>query len=127
MKRFLTILALITLTVTVSYSQQRPDSLRKAQQRNPENDKQKMQAFYKRSLKVDSAKAEQVSKIMESYKAGMNALQADPSLTYEARRTRIKALMEEKNKKLKAILTPEQQVRIIPGTERDPSRGTKKD
>ncbi len=113
----ITIIAGFLFTVNPAGAQQRSDS---AQVKQPvlSAQQQRRQQFdyYKRSLNVDSAKAEQVSRIQDDYKTAMKALEGqnqDP----ETRRARIKALMDDKNRRLSALLTAEQQRRIIPPTE----------
>lgn len=93
---------------------------------SPVEQKRQQQNYYKRTLKVDSLKAEKISRIQEEYKAGMKSVEADPSLSMENRRARIKALMEEKNSKLEELLDAGQQARIIPpGEPRRSKAGTK--
>lgn len=88
------------------------DSQRERQERN----------FYRKTLQVDSVKAMQVSQVQSTYKLALYALNADTSLNEAARRVRIKALMEIKNQKLRNLLSPAQQEKIIPSTERMPSK-----
>ncbi|TKC60160.1 hypothetical protein FBD94_14695 [Pedobacter hiemivivus] len=88
---------------------------RKKQERN----------YYRKSLGVDSVKAAQVSQVQNAYKAALNIIVADTSLNEAARRTRISALMEVKNQKLRGLLSPAQQEKIIPGTERLPAKAIK--
>lgn len=81
--------------------------------------------FYRKTLQVDSLKANQVSQVQDAYKAGLKAIIADTSLNEAARRAKINALMEAKNQKLRGLLSPAQQEKIIPTTERMPAKPTK--
>lgn len=74
--------------------------------------------FYRHSLGVDSVKAGQVSRIQSEYKSGLSVLMKDTSLTDQGRRAKVMELMEAKNIKLRKILSPAQQEKIIPTTER---------
>lgn len=107
------------------------DSLRRVQLEkqvtlSPKEQKNKQLNYYRRSLQVDSLKADQVFKIQADYKAGMKTLEADQSMNLENRRARIKELMEEKNSKLEKILDVGQQAKIIPPGESRRSKGTTK-
>lgn len=81
--------------------------------------------FYRKTLQVDSLKANQVSQIQDAYKAGLKAIIADTSLNETAKRARISALMETKNRQLRSMLSPAQQEKIIPSTERTSSKFAK--
>lgn len=78
----------------------------------------KQQDFYQRHLGVDSTLAVQVTKIQQEYKSALKQLWSDPVLEDAEKRNRMKRLMEMKNGKLRHILTPAQQEKIIPTTER---------
>ncbi|TCC97850.1 hypothetical protein [Pedobacter hiemivivus] len=78
--------------------------------------------YYRKSLGVDSLKAVQVAQVQNAYKAALNIIVADTSLNEAAKRTRISALMEVKNQKLRGLLSPAQQEKIIPTTERVPAK-----
>ncbi|MGX5687427.1 hypothetical protein [Arcticibacter tournemirensis] len=126
MKRIIfliTLFAGILLTIHSSTAQTRSDSLR-VNRRMPDAKEQERHqlGFYRSSLKVDSSKAAAVIKVQNEYKAGMKALEADNSLDMETRRVRIRALMDERNRKLGTLLTAEQQGKIIPSTEREASK-----
>jgi len=112
-----TILTLLALTFK-GYSQQKPDSLKLRQARQ-------QHAFYRKTLQVDSIKAQKVSQIQDSYKAGINRLMADTSLNEAAKRIKIKALMDSKNQQLRLLLSPAQQATIIPVTEREQATAPK--
>jgi hypothetical protein len=106
---FFILSTMLLFTAGISYAQQTPEDL-----------KQKERTYLQRTLNIDSAKALQVSQIMDAYKAGMKAVLTETSLSQEARKEKIIALMADKNKKLEALLTAEQQSKIIPTTEREP-------
>lgn len=110
---------LLTCFTLNSYGQQTEPAKSKEQ---TELQKQRMQQnFYRRTLQVDSVKASQVAKIQASYKEALNAIVADTTLNDTARRVRIKAIMGLKNRQLEQLLTPAQQAKIIPTTERQPA------
>ncbi|MDP4240346.1 MAG: hypothetical protein Q8904_12840 [Bacteroidota bacterium] len=94
------------LTMGTAYAQQQ-DSL-----------KQKQIKFYSRVLTVGQETATQVASIMDTYKEGVKKVVADATLTEDARRAKIDELIDEKNKKFELLLTPAQQAKIIPTTER---------
>lgn len=94
------------LSVNTSYAQQQ-DSL-----------KQKQVKFYSRVLNANQDTAKQVATIMDTYKEGVKKVVADATLSEEVKRARIDGLIEEKNKKFELLLTPAQQAKIIPTTER---------
>jgi hypothetical protein len=108
----LLIIAVLTGSCFEAYSQQKPDSLKLRQARQ-------QHTFYRKALQVDSAKAQRVSQIQDSYKAGMNRLMADTGLNEAGRRAKVKVLMDAKNQQLRLILSPAQQAKIIPTTERE--------
>lgn len=110
---FKTLLILIlTCFAFSSFGQQRPELQNKKNQN----------LFYRRSLQVDSAKAAEVVKIQDEYKAALKAIVADSAQSMPVKRERIKVLIEGKNQKLKLLLTPAQQEKMIPTTERIPSK-----
>jgi len=94
------------------YSQQKPDSLKLRQVRQ-------QHFFYRKELQVDSVKAQKVSQIQDNYKAGMHRLMTDTSLNEAGKRAKIKVLMDVKNQQLRLLLSPAQQAKIIPTTERE--------
>jgi hypothetical protein len=85
--------------------------------------KKQQQNFYRRTLGVDSLKAEKVSNIQESYKIELKTLIADTSLNEVAKQAKINVLVEQKNKQLRTLLSPAQQEKIIPSTERKLTSG----
>ena len=76
--------------------------------------------FYRKSLAVDSAKAEQVAQVQESYKKALGLVVADTALNEEGRRAKIGQLIVEKNRRLRLLLNVSQQQKLIPSTEREP-------
>ncbi len=108
------VLALVLLfCARAGHAQQQPDKQKQTRL---------MQAFYSRILQIDSVKAAQVSQIQDSYKTSLRAVTADTSLNEAARRAKINVLIGEKNRQLKLLLTPAQQEKVIPTTERTPSK-----
>ncbi|CAH0177622.1 hypothetical protein SRABI27_01764 [Pedobacter sp. Bi27] len=89
-----------------------------AQQKKENKNKQGLQSFYKVTLLVDSLKAGQVEKIQTDYKASLLTVERDTSVSGQLRKSRIKALMEGRNIKLRAILTPLQLEKLVPPSER---------
>lgn len=110
---------IIVLFATVGYGQDRVKEQAALQQ------KRQLRSFYRSTLQVDSAKAEQVAEIQDTYKAGVKALMADTTFSPAWRQTKIQALVEIKNQQLRKLLSPAQQEKVIPGTER--SQSVKKD
>jgi len=108
----------ITVMCTSTFAQQKPTE----QQRQ----KQQQRSFYRKTLQVDSAKAEQVFLVQDNYKQALKAIIADTNLNETARRARIEAAIAGKNQRLKQLLNPAQQARIIPTTELTPSPVEKK-
>ncbi len=80
--------------------------------------KQKQVNYYSKLLVANQDIANQVATIMVVYKEGIKEVVADAALSAESKRVKIDRLIDEKNKKLERILTPAQQVKIIPTTER---------
>lgn len=75
---------------------------------------------YRRTLGIDSVKAEQVLKVQTEYKAAMGGVVADTSLNDLGKRAAIDRLIGLKNAQLERLLTPLQQSKVIPTTERTP-------
>lgn len=96
------------------------------QQRTELQKKRDQHLFYRRTLQVDSVKAAQVAKVQDDYKLALKTVLADSAQTQLVKRERIKALIDAKNQKLKQLLTPAQQEKIIPTTERIPSKAKAK-
>ena len=97
----------LMLSVSTTYAQQQ-DSL-----------KQKMIIFYSKVLTTNPDTAMQVASIIDTYKEGAKKVMAEVTLSEEARRIKFDALIEKKNKKLELLLSPAQQAKIIPTTERE--------
>lgn len=116
-KLYLTVLLLAGLALN-SYAQENA--------KKPVNEvqKQKLQQrnFYRKTLQVDSAKADQVALVQSNYKAALNAIMIDTSLREEGRRAKVKALIDGKNQQLRQLLSPAQQEKMIPTTEREPAK-----
>ncbi|NII83712.1 MULTISPECIES: hypothetical protein [unclassified Pedobacter] len=90
-----------------------------AQEKKETNQKREQRNYYRTTLQVDSAKAEQVAQIQETYKKALAVVVADSSLTEGGRRSKIQLLIVEKNRKLRGLLNPSQQQKVIPTTERE--------
>jgi len=73
---------------------------------------------YRRTLGVDSARAEQLQKVHSDYKSGVGRVMADTSLNDAGKRAAIDRLIQLKNLQLEKLLTPAQQSKMIPTTER---------
>nr|WP_121271546.1 hypothetical protein [Pedobacter schmidteae] len=121
---YFTILLLMLTGVTFSVSAQEQKNAKPTVMTEMQRQRQERN-FYRKTLQVDSLKAAQVSQVQDSYKTALKAVIADTSLNEAAKRVKIKALMETKNQKLRGFLTPAQQEKIIPGTERMPAKATK--
>ena len=89
-----------------------------AQQKPLASAKDHLRNFYRQTLQLDSVKAEQVAQIQDSYKADMKLAMGDSLLTVEGRRNKFQTLMEQKNQQLRKILSPAQQEKMIPHSER---------
>ncbi|MGM9475216.1 hypothetical protein ACS5PU_02255 [Pedobacter sp. GSP4] len=105
---FTALLAIILMGLAQKGSAQTKEAVQKRDQRN----------HYRKTLQIDSTKAELVLQIQGDYKKGISAIEADSSLTDAGRRTKIDLMIHEKNRRLKAILNPVQQSKLIPTTER---------
>ena len=109
MKTYIFLISLLFVSVlsfSNSFAQQQ-DSL-----------KQKQIKFYSKTLTTSRDTATLVTNIMSTYKANAKKIIADPTLSEEARRAKIDELIADKNKKLALLLSPAQQEKIIPTTER---------
>ncbi|MFN0291066.1 hypothetical protein [Pedobacter helvus] len=73
---------------------------------------------YRRTLGVDSAKADQVLRVSTEYKSGVAKVVSDTSLNDAGKRAAIDRLIVLKNRQLEGLLTPAQQSKVIPTTER---------
>ncbi|PWG81821.1 hypothetical protein [Pararcticibacter amylolyticus] len=116
---FLSLFTACFFSCSLGYAQTKQDSIAPGQRVLSFSGQKRIQLnFYKRTLKIDSIKAEQVDKVQSGYKESMKALEADKSLSLEIRRERIRTLIEERNRKLATFLSPEQQEQIVPSSER---------
>jgi Spy/CpxP family protein refolding chaperone len=61
-----------------------------------------------KQLNLTDAQKPKVKAILEASEKKMQELHADTSLSQEDRRTKMRAIMEDQHKDIKAILTPEQ-------------------
>jgi hypothetical protein len=118
MKKFIRLLTSIIILILAGNSS--------SGQQKPEKKIITRVSYYKKSLGIDSIKAEQVIKIHLNYKAKMGQVVQDASLNRDARAAKISALMDEKNKSLSTILSSDQQAKIIPGSERKAKPSDKK-
>ncbi|WP_407426206.1 hypothetical protein [Arcticibacter sp.] len=87
------------------------------QQASPQQEKQQ-HSYYRRTLGVDSLRAVQVQRIQDNYKQALRGLMADTSLNEVVKRQRMHSLVEGKNVQLRKLLSPAQQRKMIPSTER---------
>jgi hypothetical protein len=90
----------------------------KAQAQQTDSLKQVRVNWLSKELSITKEKAQQISLIMDQYKASANLAINDKSLNEETLRTKINQLIDEKNTKLKQLLTEEQSNKLIPTTER---------
>jgi Skp family chaperone for outer membrane proteins len=132
MKILLTLIAFTCLSLSnikVHAQSRTADSIkvvREASKLSPEQEKQLQHEFYKRQLQGDTEKAQKVQAIMTAYKAEMKAVEKEAALDSEAKKGKYQALIETKNQKLAAILSPEELKKFVPSNERETLRGTKK-
>jgi uncharacterized protein with von Willebrand factor type A (vWA) domain len=77
-----------------------------------------MTRFISQRLNVDSVKAAQIAAVQENYKASLKQLMSTDGLTEDQRHRGVDSLARIKNSAFLTLLTPEQQAKIIPGTER---------
>lgn len=73
-------------------------------------------SYYRNVLHSDSIKATQVARIQTRYKAALNRLTLQ-GLPDDQLGVKIKEIMFEKNRRLKLVLTTDEQKMIIPTTE----------
>ncbi len=72
-----------------------------------------------KDLAITDQKAQQVVLILDQYKENAKIAIGDKSLTPEELTVKMDQLIDEKNMKLKKILTEEQSNKLIPTTERN--------
>lgn len=114
---------LMGVTATTARCQEKQAGKAPALQHHSEGQAQ----FYRHILQTDSVKAGQVAEIQRDYKSGMALLMGDTSLSEVGKRAKMGELVEAKNAKLRSILSPAQQERIIPSTERMRPKGVAKE
>lgn len=118
MKKYILLISLLfvmILSISNSYAQkQKQDSLN-----------QKQVKFYSKTLAVGKDTAQLVFTIMDTYKESVKKVVADATLSEEIKRVKIDELIKEKNKKFELLLTPAQQEKIIPTTERKKNKSGK--
>lgn len=73
--------------------------------------------YLKNQLAITPQVAGKVDSILLSYKEGINKVSAETNLDEKAKRVKIDQLIDEKNRKLSAILSREQLRKIVPTTE----------
>lgn len=113
MKKILLIVSLISLfLITGVYAQQR-DTVK-----HKESEQHRMNRFIRQRLTVDSVKAEKINAIQDKYKASMKQVMGNGSLSENQKHRAMDSLVSRKNTALSALLTPEQQAKFIPSTER---------
>lgn len=119
MKKTLIILGISLLTTAMGYAQQRDTA------KNKETDKHRMNRLIRQQLNVDSAKADQIDAIQAAYKTSLGRVFSS-GLSEDRKRRAMDSLARVKNTKLANILTPEQQMKFIPTTERKSIKPTGK-
>ncbi|WP_017256995.1 hypothetical protein [Pedobacter arcticus] len=87
----------------------------KAQTEGP---KQSQKLELSKQLNITNAVAIQVEAIMADYKTNASKVAESKKLAPQEMRTKIDVLIEEKNNKLKKLLTQEQLNKLLPTTER---------
>lgn len=110
MKGIKLIIILLVFGIHDAFSQQRTAGV-----------SEQLEDFYRRSLQTDIRTAAEVARIMQDYKSALYAVEADTVLNVETKRNKCKTLAEYKNRRLKAILSFEQQKKIIQDVEPVPS------
>lgn len=111
----LTLATTITLLTHFANAQEKPQQVKRPS--SPTEEKRLQRDHFRRELGIDSVKAEQILKIQTEYKTGMKALEADTSLGEAGRNSKKNLLVTEKNRKLKLLLSPGQQRKLIPTSE----------
>jgi hypothetical protein len=106
-KYIFTLLIITAALCTKPAQAQQTDSLKEART-----------SWLSKELAVTKAKALQVASILDQYKENAKIAIDDKSLTPETLRAKLDQLIDEKNTKLKQLLTAEQSNKIIPTTER---------
>ena len=74
--------------------------------------------YLSKTLSVSQSKAQQVVSILDQYKQEAKAAVNNKSLKDDERKVKLDQLIDEKNSKLKKILTEQQLQKIVPSTEK---------
>jgi|SRR5690606_11688986 len=110
----LSIVSIFLLLSGVSFAQSGTDSLAlKGQQIQQDSLRKIRPEFYRKTLSLDSGKAAQVAEIQDAYKAAMQVILQDTSLSQQGRRAQMGALVNERNRKLRGVLNPAQQQKMM--------------
>jgi hypothetical protein len=118
MKKLFALTLIITLTLLTQFANAQDNKPQQVKRPSgPTEEKQLQRDHFRRELGIDSVKAEQVLKIQTEYKNGMRALEADTSLGDAGKQAKKSLLVTEKNRKLKLLLNPGQQRKLIPTSE----------
>lgn len=83
-----------------------------------DNQRQKQIMYYSKILTTNQDTSMRVIIILSTYNESLIKVVGDNKFSEEAKRTKIEGLIEEKNKQLGLLLSPAQQEKIIPITER---------
>ena len=105
MKNIIITSLVIMLSITLAFAQ--TDSLKSQQN-----------SYLSKQLNITDALATQVEGIMAAYKTNAGKLAENKKLDPTEMRAKIDALIEEKNSKLKKILTEEQLNKFLPTSEK---------
>ncbi len=92
--------------------------IQKAHGQQADSLKQARIKYMSKDLAVTETKAQQIVFILDEYKENAKLVINDKSLNRDALRVKLDVLIDEKNMKLKKILTEEQSNKLIPTTER---------
>lgn len=111
------ILCMFFLKAEVCLAQQNNDDLKK-NVAGSEKIQPEQISYYKQILNIDTVKALDIARIQGYYKTAINKLIAEQNISDLERANKAEALMIEKNRQLKLLLSIEQQEKIIPTTER---------
>lgn len=80
--------------------------------------KQSQIRYIKQELEITDKNAQEVLSIMDQYKESAKQLINDKGLTEEGKRIKFAQLIDNKNAKLKKILTEQQLEKMVPASER---------
>lgn len=121
MKIFTAILAIISLLILkaeVGFTQENHNNIKVVSVTEVRAIQQEQISYYKKVLNIDTLKALNISRIQGDYKAAIQKLILEQGLSDKERADRAEALMADKNRQLKKLLSIEQQEKIIPTSER---------